>query len=58
MVLITLGWVCWSTALKKDGRGTIAQGTVHHVGVASDPPQVSNTSKYVSRLIVKHILSE
>ena len=42
--------------LKEDSGGSITQRTIHHVGVASDPANVSHTCINVSRSIVKHIL--
>ena len=42
--------------LKEDSGGSIAERTIDHVGVASDPANVSHTGIHISRSIVKHIL--
>ena len=47
--------VCWNT-LKQDSGGSIAERAVHHVGVASDPANVSNTCIHITRTVVKHVL--
>ena len=43
-------------ALKEDSGGSITERTIHHVGVASDPANVSHTCIHISRSVVKHIL--
>ena len=45
-------------ALKQDGGGSIAERTIHHIRMTSDPTNVSHTRIHISRAIVKHILKE
>ena len=42
--------------LKKDSGGSIAERTIDHIRVASDPANVSHTCIHISRSVVKHIL--
>ena len=54
-IKLTRVWV-GGVSLKQDSGGSIAEWAIHHVGVASDPANVSHTRIHVSRSVVKHIL--
>ena len=45
-----------SSALKENSSAPIAEWSIHHIGMTSDPAEVSNTCKDFSSLIVKYTL--
>lgn len=44
------------SALVEESGGTVCQGTVHNIGVASDPADVSHTAEDITVSVVEHVL--
>ena len=54
-MILTWVWV-YRYALKEHTGGSIAEWSIHNIGVSRDPANVCHTAKYVSLIVVKHKL--